>query len=75
MKLSIKVKPNSIQEKIILLGKNNYLVSLTSPAEKNKANLELIKVLSKHFKIPQKSIIIKSGLTNKNKIIEVKNEI
>jgi uncharacterized protein len=75
MKLSIKVKPNSPKQKVSLIKENYYLVELKSPAEKNKANLELIKILSRFFRIPQKNIVIKAGLTNREKLVEVKNEI
>jgi uncharacterized protein len=75
MKLSIKVKPNSSEQKIFLISKKKYIVELKSSTENNKANLELIKILSKYFKVPQKNIVIKAGLTNREKLIEVKNEI
>jgi len=67
MILKVKVKPSS--------GKQNiekkdgfYLVKLKSAPENNKANLELIKILKKHFK---KEIVIKSGFSSRNKIVEV----
>ena len=39
--------------------------------EKNKANIAMIKMLSKFFKVPQKSIMIKSGATSRKKIVEI----
>lgn len=75
MKLFVKVKPNSSERNITKVSENNYSIKLKSPAEKNKANLELIKIISKEFKVPQKKIIIKAGLSNRDKLIEIKNEI
>lgn len=72
MKIFVKVKPNSSKQKVIFLEEENYLVELKSPPEKNKANLELIKVLSKYFNVEPKRITIKSGLNNKEKIIEIR---
>lgn len=72
MKIFVKVKPNSEKEEIKKLDENNFQISLRSPADKNKANLELVKVLSKYFKTTHKNVIIKSGLSNKEKIIEIK---
>ena len=72
--IKIKVKPNSGKQEVIE-NKNSdgYIVNLKSAPENNKANVELIKVLEKHFK---KKIKIKSGFTSKNKLIEVEeNEI
>ena len=74
MILKIKVKPNSrkqeIEEKPDLL-----IISLKSPPENNQANIELIKILAKHFDLDAKKIKILKGKTSRNKIIEVKNEV
>ncbi len=75
MKIYVKVKPNSLESRILSNVGDKFVIELKSPPEKNKANLELIKILSKHLGIPPQSIIIKAGLTAKEKIIEVKNEI
>ncbi|MDD5331591.1 MAG: DUF167 domain-containing protein [Candidatus Nanoarchaeia archaeon] len=64
--LNIKVKPNSKKNEIILKD-GNYEIKIKAPPEDNKANLELVKFLSKEFKT---KIRIKAGFTGKNKIIE-----
>jgi uncharacterized protein (TIGR00251 family) len=48
-----------------------FNIALKSPAQDGKANQELIKVLSKHFKIPQRNITIKRGATSSRKLIEL----
>ncbi|MDD5254141.1 MAG: DUF167 domain-containing protein [Candidatus Nanoarchaeia archaeon] len=63
--LNIKVRPNSKKNDLILKD-GNYIVNIKAPPEDNKANLELIKFLSKKFNT---KVRIKSGLTSKNKII------
>ena len=68
MKLKIKVQPNSGRQEIIQLSEDEYKVFLKKSPEDNKANLELIKLLKKHFKSDVKII---KGHTSKNKIIEV----
>jgi uncharacterized protein (TIGR00251 family) len=68
MKLKIKVKPRSGKQEIKKISEKEYLVCLKKPAEDNKANVELCKLLQRYFKKPVK---IKSGFTNKNKIVEV----
>lgn len=67
MKLKIKVKPNSGKQSIEKKGEV-YLVNVKSPAENNKANIEAIKILQRHF---NKEVKIKSGLTSRNKVIEI----
>jgi len=68
MLIKVKVKLNSSKQEIIKT-EEGYLAYLKEKAKNNKANLELIKLLKKHF---DKEVRIKSGLKNKNKIIEIK---
>ncbi|MBU4069610.1 MAG: DUF167 domain-containing protein [Nanoarchaeota archaeon] len=67
MKINIKVKPNSATQEIEKKG-DYYLVKLKSSPVDGKANLELIKILSKYFK---KEARIKSGFTSRKKIVEM----
>jgi uncharacterized protein len=69
MLINIKVKPNSSKSEF---DESNNLAYLKSSPEKNKANIELIKLLAKHFKVSSSQIKIKKGLTSKQKTIEVR---
>jgi uncharacterized protein (TIGR00251 family) len=69
MIIKIKVKPGSCKQEIIKIKDNEFIVYLREKPENNKANLELIKLLKKHF---HKNIKIIKGLKNRNKIIELK---
>jgi uncharacterized protein (TIGR00251 family) len=72
MKLQIRVQPNSSQQKIQLdLNGQIQKVYLTKQAIDGKANKELEKMLTKHFKSPTKII---KGHTSKTKTIEVKEK-
>lgn len=66
MKLKIKVIPNSKKEEII--EGNPLIVKVRESAEKNKANIAVINLLSRHFK---KRIKIVSGFASRKKIIEI----
>lgn len=68
-KFKVIVKPNSNKNEILDFdeAKNTYKIAISEPADKNKANKELIRFLSKHFR---KKVIIKSGLKSKEKIVE-----
>ena len=70
MKIYVKVKPNSSKQEIVEFGDFRYLVYLKSPPENNQANLELLKIMSKHLGTPSTRIKIKSGLTSNEKILE-----
>jgi len=71
MKIKVKVKPNSKKQDIKDLGNNKYIVYVTSLPVKNKANVELINLLSKYLGIPAKQIKIKTGHSSQNKILQV----
>ena len=68
MKIEVKVHTKSGKSEVIN-DNGKYTVKLKSAPEDGKANLELIKLLQRHFK---KEVSIKSGLKSKKKIIEVK---
>jgi len=70
MRISIKVKPNSKIEKV---EKANgfFLIYVKEPAQKNRANKAIIKLLSEHFKIPRSRIIILKGKNSRQKLIEM----
>ncbi len=68
-KIKVTVKPNSTKNEIAGFdeAKQAYVVKIKAQAQDNKANIELIKFLSKEWKC---RIRIISGLTSKNKLIE-----
>ena len=71
MIIRVKVKPRSGKQEVKNFGDGRYFIYLKEPPENGKANLELIKVLSKHFGTPPTRIKIKTGFTSSNKMIEV----
>ncbi|MDJ0633144.1 MAG: DUF167 domain-containing protein [Xenococcaceae cyanobacterium MO_188.B29] len=71
MKIQVKVKPNSKQQKIEQSEDGTWIIRLKSPPVDGKANQELINLLAKHFQVGKKQITIKAGLSAKNKLIEI----
>lgn len=67
----IKVKPNSKQQNIQQEADGSFTVHLKSPPVDGKANEELIKLLAEKFELPKSAIAIKSGLSSRNKLVEV----
>ncbi|MGC9058435.1 MAG: DUF167 domain-containing protein [Candidatus Nanoarchaeia archaeon] len=47
------------------------LVYVKAAAEKNKANIELIKTLAKYYKVSSSQVRIIKGLCSREKIIEI----
>ena len=71
MNIKVMVKTSSSNPHIEDFGGGNYLMYVSADPENNEANVEVISMLSKHFGVPWKNIKIKSGSTNKNKLIEI----
>ncbi len=71
MKIHIKVKPNSSEQKIVDFGEHRYLIYLKSQPENDKANIELINLLSKHFGVAPKKFHIAFGRTSSEKTIDI----
>ena len=71
MKIQVKVKPNSKQQKIEQSADGTWIIRLKSQPVNGKANQELINLLAKHFQVSKKQITIKTGLSAKSKLIEI----
>ena len=68
MKIKIKVKPNSSQEKIEKISGDEYEVWIKEKPIDGKANIKLVKILKKYF---GRKVEIKSGFTSRKKIVEM----
>lgn len=71
MKIFLKVKTKAKIKKLIKIDETHYVISVSSPPEKGKANKEILKTLAKYFNMTISKIIIVSGEKSKEKIIEV----
>ncbi|MDZ8028411.1 MAG: DUF167 domain-containing protein [Nostoc sp. SerVER01] len=71
MQKKVKVKPNSKQQKILEQADNSLIVYLKSPPVDGKANEELIELLAEKFGVAKSDITIKSGLSSRQKLIEI----
>ncbi|OGN05693.1 MAG: hypothetical protein A2746_00535 [Candidatus Yanofskybacteria bacterium RIFCSPHIGHO2_01_FULL_44_22] len=72
MKIVVKAKPNSFEEKVEKVDESNFIVSVKEPPVKGLANRAIIKALSDFFGIHPARIKIISGFTSRQKIIELK---
>ncbi|MDO8509993.1 MAG: DUF167 domain-containing protein [bacterium] len=72
MKIKIRVLPRSSKNEVIgEMADGTLKIKLTSPPVDGKANEALIELLAEHYNISKNKIKIVSGLTSKNKIIEI----
>ena len=70
MKYQVIVKPGSSQEKVTETGDHELTVYLRAKPHDGEANDALIKLLSKHFKVPKTTIAITHGAKSRLKTIE-----
>jgi uncharacterized protein (TIGR00251 family) len=68
MKFEVEVK---FHKDFFIVNEDKIIIGLSSKPEKGKANLELIKKISKKFKISSSQVRIIAGAKSKNKIIEI----
>ena len=68
MRISVKVRPKSKETKITGKDGDVLLIDIAAPADKNKANIELLKFLKRHFK---KTAMLVSGATSRAKVVEL----
>ncbi len=67
-RLQIIVKPNSSRTEIICFDADSggLRVNVAAPADKNKANIEIIKFFTR---LSKKKVFIKSGAISKKKLL------
>ena len=69
-KIKILVKPNAKKDEILGFDekKQAYKVAIAAPPEDNKANIAVIKFFTR---LTKKKVTIISGLTSKQKILQI----
>ncbi|MBS3071892.1 DUF167 domain-containing protein [Candidatus Pacearchaeota archaeon] len=72
MIIKVFAKPGSDKEEIEKISETEYKIYIKEKAEDNKANIAIIKLLSKYFKIHYKKIKIKNP-RSRDKIVEIKS--
>ncbi len=70
MVIEVKVKTSCRSSKVSF-EKSIYQVCLKSKPYKNKANIELIDLLSDYFNTSKSSVKILKGLKGKQKLVEI----
>ena len=71
MRINVKVKPGSREEKVEKIDENNFVVSVKEPPVKGKANEAIRNALAIYFKTGSSRVKIVSGFSSRNKIIEI----
>ena len=72
MIIYVFVKPNSSENSFEKISDNHYVAKVKDKPVDGKANISLIKLISKYFKVSSKNVVIKTK-TGRKKIIEILN--
>ena len=64
----VRVKPNALKTEVLEKNENVWIIAIAAPADKDKANKELVRFLSKTLK---KKVRIKSGMRSRDKTLVI----
>ncbi len=71
----VKARPNAEQTAIKeVMADKTVKIDIAAPAQKNRANQELMKFLAKEFAVSKNNVKIISGQTQKVKLIKISNK-
>ena len=71
MKINVKAKPSSREEKVEKIDENNFTVSVKEPPVQGRANLAIRNALAIYFKTGTANVKIVSGHISRSKIIDI----
>jgi len=71
LKISIKVVTRSSRDEVVKTG-DDYTVRVKALPREGKANVAVIKLLAEYFGVTRSSVRITSGLSGRNKIVEIR---
>ena len=71
MKIDIRVRANSKQNKVEGEIAGRLVVFVQAPAVDGKANKAVIEVLAKHFKLKSRDVKVINGETSRDKTVEI----
>ena len=69
MRINVKAKTNSNENKVEKIDDLNFVVSVKDPPVQGRANRAIVKTLSEYFHTSNVRIV--SGHTSRNKVIEI----
>lgn len=71
MKIIVKAKPNSRENRVQKIDESNFVVFVKEPPIQGKANEAIIKLLARYFNTSPLLIDIISGRNSRTKIIKI----
>ncbi|MGA2642126.1 MAG: DUF167 domain-containing protein [Spirochaetia bacterium] len=69
--LRVKAKPRAREDGVIGIRAGELMIAVRAPAEKGKANAEVIRVVARALGLPRESVVLKSGGSSPHKVFVV----
>lgn len=70
--ITVKAKTKSKERSIELIDDNcTYVVKTPHAPEKDRANKDIVDIISRHFKVPKSGVILTKGRRSKTKIFKI----
>lgn len=67
----VKAKPHAREDTVLGVRAGELLVAVRAPAERGKANEEIVRVLAKSLGLPRDDVVLKSGGGTPHKVFIV----
>lgn len=71
MKIFVKAKPGSYEERIEKIDDLHFVVSVKEPPVQGRANQAIVRALAEYFGVAILNVKITSGFTSRQKIFEI----
>ena len=71
MRISVRAKPLSSQEKVQKVGENTFEVWVKEPPVHGLANMAIKNALADYFEVSHNQVRLVSGFSSRNKIFEI----
>jgi uncharacterized protein YggU (UPF0235/DUF167 family) len=69
--IHVKVKTEANKEKLLKKNKDHFEISVKEKAERNMANMRVLKIISEYFSVPLGRVRIVNGHRHSSKLLVV----
>ncbi len=70
--LSVRVQPGAKSDQIVGSYNGALKIRLTAPAQRNRANRQLLEFLAKTLNVPTKNLSLSRGRSSRSKTVEIR---
>lgn len=71
MRITVHVLPKAKSNRVTQITPKTFKVATTAPADDNKANIAVTKLLAQHFGVRQSDVFLISGQSQRKKLFDI----